>query len=408
MSTNAPLGVLEGYKVLDLSQYVAGPTATLMMAEMGAEIIKVELAPGGDKTRFLPVQIDGRSGYYVQHNRGKKSLCIDAKSPEGLAILKALVAKVDVVMENFAPGVIGRMGLGWETVKAINPRAIMCSVSAFGQTGPLANQPGFDTLGAAYAGITSMGGEANGPPYVPMAAVGDVSTGAHAMGAIACALLYRERTGRGQYLDLSLLDTYFHYHDLNVQMYGLTKGEYKPTRAGLHSFYNAPVGIFKAKDGYLIIQCPRDDMFAGLCTAMGQPQLTQDSRFVDNESRVKNFRALIEIIENWLASMPSDAAALTAIQEQRVPCAPVLSVEQAINHPHLRERGTVRKVHDRILGEFDLPGFALRFSEFPTPLNLQAPFLGEHNAEILGHYLGYSSEQIEELEHRGVLHHGER
>jgi crotonobetainyl-CoA:carnitine CoA-transferase CaiB-like acyl-CoA transferase len=408
MSMDAPLGVLEGYKVLDLSQYVAGPTATLMMAEMGAEIIKVELAPGGDKTRFLPVQIDGRSGYYVQHNRGKKSLCIDAKSPEGLAILKALVAKVDVVMENFAPGVIGRMGLSWETVKALNPRAIMCSVSAFGQTGPLANQPGFDTLGAAYAGITSMGGEANGPPYVPMAAVGDVSTGAHAMGAIACALLYRERTGRGQYLDLSLLDTYFHYHDLNVQMHALTRGEYKPTRAGLHSFYNAPVGIFKAKDGYLIIQCPRDDMFAGLCRAMGQPQLTQDSRFIDNESRVKNSRALVEIIENWLASMPSDVAALAAIQAQRVPCAPVLSVEQAVNHPHLRERGTVRKVQDRILGEFDLPGFALRFSEFPTPLKLQAPLLGEHNAEILGGYLGYSKEQVEELERRGVLHHGER
>jgi crotonobetainyl-CoA:carnitine CoA-transferase CaiB-like acyl-CoA transferase len=408
MSTDALKGVLEGYKVLDLTQYVAGPTATLMMAEMGAEIIKVELAPGGDKTRFLPVQIDGRSGYYVQHNRGKKSLCIDAKSPEGLAILKALVAKVDVVMENFAPGVIGRMGLGWETVKALNPRVIMCSVSAFGQTGPLANQPGFDTLGAAYAGITSMGGEANGPPYVPMAAVGDVSTGAHAMGAIACALLYRERTGRGQFLDLSLLDTYFHYHDLNVQMYGLTKGAYKPSRAGLHSFYNAPVGIFKAKDGYVIIQCPRDDMFAGLCRAMGQPQLIQDSRFIDNESRVKNSRALVEIIETWLASMPSDAAALAAIQAQRVPCAPVLSVEQAINHPHLRQRGTIRKVHDRVLGEFELPGFALRFSEFPTPLNLEAPFLGEHNAEILGHYLGYTSEQVEDLDRRGVLHHSER
>src|SRR5262245_50743380 len=126
MSTDAPLGVLEGYKVLDLTQYVAGPTITLMMAEMGAEIIKVELAPGGDKTRYLPVQVNGRSGYYVQHNRGKKSLCLDAKSSEGLAILKELVTKVDVVVENFAPGVIGRMGLGWETVKAINARAIMC------------------------------------------------------------------------------------------------------------------------------------------------------------------------------------------------------------------------------------------------------------------------------------------
>jgi hypothetical protein len=144
MNSEMPKGVLDGYKVLDFTQYVAGPTVTLMMAEMGAEIIKVELAPGGDKTRLAPMQVNGRSGYYVQHNRGKKSLCVDPKTEEGLAILKGLVAKVDVVVENFAPGVIARMGLGWDSVKAINPRAIMCSVSAFGQTGPLANQPGFD------------------------------------------------------------------------------------------------------------------------------------------------------------------------------------------------------------------------------------------------------------------------
>ena len=262
MSTDAPLGVLDGYKVLDFTQYVAGPTVTLMMAEMGAEVIKVELAPGGDKTRLAPMQVNGRSGYYVQHNRGKKSLCVDPKTPDGLAILKALVAKVDVVVENFAPGVIGRMGLGWETVKSINPRAIMCSVSAFGQTGPLSSQPGFDTLGAAYAGITSMGGEPDGPPYVVMAAIGDVSTGAHAMGAIACALLYRERSGRGQYLDLSLLDTYFHYHEASVQIHSLSKGAYKPMRSGLHNFYLAPVGVFKARKGYIIIMCPMDHIFA--------------------------------------------------------------------------------------------------------------------------------------------------
>ncbi|MGZ6212661.1 MAG: CaiB/BaiF CoA transferase family protein [Candidatus Binataceae bacterium] len=405
MNTDAPVGVLDGYKVLDFTQYVAGPTVTLMMAEMGAEVIKVELAPGGDKTRLAPMQVNGRSGYYVQHNRGKKSLCVDPKSPEGLAILKALVAKVDVVVENFAPGVIGRMGLGWETVKSINPRAIMCSVSAFGQTGPLSSQPGFDTLGAAYAGITSMGGEPDGPPYVVMAAIGDVSTGAHAMGAIACALLYRERSGRGQYLDLSLLDTYFHYHEASVQIHSLSKGAYKPMRSGLQNFYLAPVGVFKAQKGHIIIMCPMDHIFALLCNAMGRPELAQDPRFIDNESRVKNCPALVDEIESWITSLPSDAAALAAMQEHRVPCAPVLSVEEAINHPHLRERGTIRKVHDRLLGEFELPGFALRFSDFPAQLDLEAPFLGEHNAEVLGDYLGYTAEQIADLERRGVIRH---
>ena len=403
MNADAPVGVLDGYKVLDFTQYVAGPTVTLMMAEMGAEIIKVELAPGGDKTRLAPMQLNGRSGYYVQHNRGKKSLCVDPKTPDGLAILKELVAKVDVVVENFAPGVIGRMGLGWETVKSINPRAVMCSVSAFGQTGPLAAQPGFDTLGAAYAGITSMGGEPNGPPYVVMAAVGDVSTGAHAMGAIACALLYRERSGRGQYLDLSLLDTYFHYHEASVQIHSLSKGAYKPMRSGLHSFYLAPVGVFNARKGHIIIMCPMDHIFALLCNAMGRPELAQDPRFIDNDSRVKNCPALVREIETWIASLASDAAALAAMREHRVPCAPVLSVEEAMRHPHLRERGTIRNVSDRILGEFELPGFALRFSDFPTPLELQAPFLGEHNAEVLSHYLGYTAARIAELERRGVI-----
>jgi crotonobetainyl-CoA:carnitine CoA-transferase CaiB-like acyl-CoA transferase len=403
MNTDAPVGVLDGYKVLDFTQYVAGPTVTLMMAEMGAEVIKVELAPGGDKTRLAPMLLNGRSGYYVQHNRGKKSLCVDPKAPDGLAILKALVAKVDVVVENFAPGVIGRMGLGWETVKSINPRAVMCSVSAFGQTGPLAAQPGFDTLGAAYAGITSMGGAPDGPPYVVMAAIGDVSTGAHAMGAIACALLYRERSGRGQYLDLSLLDTYFHYHEASVQIHSLSKGAYKPTRSGLHNFYLAPVGVFKAQKGYIIIMCPMDHIFALLCKAMGRPELAQDSRFIDNDSRVKNCPALVREIENWIAALPSDAAALAAMREHRVPCAPVLSVEEAVHHPHLRERGTIRTVRDRILGELELPGFALRFSDFPAPLDLEAPLLGEHNAEVLSRHLGYTAERIAELERRGVI-----
>jgi crotonobetainyl-CoA:carnitine CoA-transferase CaiB-like acyl-CoA transferase len=163
MEAIAPVHMLDGYKVLDFTQAVAGPTATLMLAEMRAEVIKVELMPNGDLTRAIPLIKNGRSGYFVQHNRGKKSICVDVKHPEGLALIKGLIPQVDVLMENFAPGVIGRLGLDYETVKALNPRIVMCSLSAFGQTGPLANEPGFDTLGAAYAGITSMGGEADGP-----------------------------------------------------------------------------------------------------------------------------------------------------------------------------------------------------------------------------------------------------
>jgi crotonobetainyl-CoA:carnitine CoA-transferase CaiB-like acyl-CoA transferase len=399
-----PKHVLDGYKVLDFSQIVAGPTCTLMLAEMGAEVIKVELTPTGDHARGGPVVIDGRSGYFVQHNRGKKGLCLNAKTSEGLSILKQLVEKVDVLVENYAPGVIGRMGLGYDVVSTINPRLVMCSISAFGQTGPLAHEPGFDWVGAAYSGVSSMGGEPNGPPLFPMVAIGDVSTGAHAMGAICAALLYRERTGRGQHLDLSLLDTYAHYHEASFQMYSLSKGAIAPTRSGSHSWYASPCGVFKGRERYLIIIAPLEQHWTKLCAVMGQPELARDPRFTDNASRLRNLDELVAMIEGWLRSQPSDDAAIAALKEHHVPVAPILSVSEASRHPHLRQRGTVRTIQDRILGELDVPGFALRFSEFPRPLELHAPMLGEHNAEILTQWLGYTIDAVQGLERRGVLH----
>jgi crotonobetainyl-CoA:carnitine CoA-transferase CaiB-like acyl-CoA transferase len=214
-----PKHILDGYRVIDFTQALAGPTVTRLMAEMGAEIVKVEIPPRGDFSRELPFLKEGRSAYYVQQNRGKKSLCLDPKTPEGLEIIKKLIPQMDVLVENFAPGVIGRMGLDYETVKAINPRIIMCSVSAFGQTGPLTSRPGYDNIAQAYSGVTYMIGEPDGSPYLPGLGLGDVSTGAHAVAAIACALLYRERTGRGQHLDIALIDAYFHCHELNVQIF---------------------------------------------------------------------------------------------------------------------------------------------------------------------------------------------
>jgi len=403
---NQPKHVLDGYKVLDFSQIVAGPTCTLMLAEMGAEVIKVELAPAGDGARLGPVAIDGRSGYFVQHNRGKKDLCLNAKTPEGLKILTGLVKKVDVMVENYAPGVIGRLGLGYEVVSKLNPRLVMCSISAFGQTGPLAQEPGFDWVGAAYSGITSMGGEKGGPPLFPMVAIGDVSTGAHAMGAICAALLYRERTGRGQYLELSLLDTYAHYHEASFQMYSLSKGAISPTRSGSHSWYACPCGVFKGRERYVILIAPLEQHWSKLCEAMGQLELARDLRFTDNASRLSNLNELIAIIEGWIRSQESDDAAIATLKAYHVPVAPILSVAEASQHPHLRQRGTVRTIQDRILGDLDVPGFALRFSEFPQTLDLQAPMLGEHNAEILTQWLGYTTDEVQELERKGILRNG--
>ncbi len=399
--------VLDGYKVLDFTQVLAGPAATRMMAEMGAEVIKVELAPNGDPSRALPFLRDGRSAYYIQQNRGKKSLCIDVKNPAGLEVIKAFIPKVDVMIENYAPGVIARMGLHYETVCALNPKIVMCSISSLGQTGPLANRPGYDTIGAAYAGVLDMSGYPDRAPVFPALGIGDVSTGVHALAAITSALLGRERTGRGQYVETSLLDCYFGYHELNVQMLSASRGAMKPRRTGEHHYMVAPAGMFKGKHSYILIIGGLDRQWPAMCLAMGRPDLADDPRYNSLAARAQNIKEVIRIVQDWVDSTDDDEEVERALEKHRVPYAPALTVEQAMNHPHLRQRRTVRTIRDRFLGEFDVPGFPLRFSEY-AELTLEAPTLGEHNAEVLRDYLGYSPVGIDELDRAGVLHHGPR
>jgi len=407
MATGKPKHMLEGYKVIDFSQVLAGPTVTRLMAEMGAEVIKVELPPGGDRSRHLPYLRDGRSGYFVQQNRGKKSLCIDLKNPAGHAAVRELVGKVDVMVENFAPGVIARLGLGYETVRQINPRIVMCSISLCGQAGPMAFKPGFDHIGASLAGAIDMNGDPDGPPILNTMGIGDISTGVHGLSAVLAALLYRERGGSGQWVDVSLVDTYFHYHDLSAQVLSLSGGATKPQRSGGHHYLVCPAGIFKSRESYVFVVA-LDHQWPSLCRAIERPDLVEDPRFKTNPARVQHAAKLIETIEDWLQAQSSDEEALRILDENRVPNAPILSVEQAVNHPQLRARRTVRQIHDRILGDFLVPGVPIRFSEFPDELALEAPFLGEHNAEVLQNYLGYSAARVRELEASGVLQHADR
>lgn len=400
--------VLDGYKVLDFTQVLAGPTCTRLLTEMGAEVIKVELAPNGDFSRNFPAIRDGRSAYYVQQNRGKKSFCIDGKSPKGREILQALAAEVDVLVENFAPGAIARLGLGWEDVHARNPKLVMCSISAFGQSGPLSAQPGFDFIAQAYAGVTHMIGDPDGSPVLPMLGLGDVSTGAHAMGAICASLLHRERGGEGQYLDISILDAYFHCHEVNVEIYSATGGAVQPKRSGTQHPQICPTGVYRGKTGYVIIMAFLDHHWTELCRVMGKPALATDPRYSTGPARMERRDEVVALIEGWLAGTESDEAAIVALQMAHIPVAPVLSIAEAVAHPHLRARGTIRTIEDRFLGSFEVPGFPLRFSAFPERLPLEAPTLGEHNAEVLERYLGYPAERVRALESEGILHRGER
>jgi crotonobetainyl-CoA:carnitine CoA-transferase CaiB-like acyl-CoA transferase len=395
--------MLAGYKVLDFTQYVAGPTITKLMAEMGAEIIKIELAPGGDLSRNFPYIKDKRSAYFVQQNRGKQSLCLDMKMPAAKAIVRGLIPKVDVLTQNYAPGVIGRMGFDYETVRRLNPRIVMCSVSTFGQTGPLATNPGYDFIGQAYAGVTYLSGEEGGDYYPPALAIGDVSTGVHAYGAIMTALLYRERTGEGQHLDISLLDTYFHYQDMAVELMTASHGKERVRRIGNHISALSPAGIFKTKTGSLWIFAFQNNHFASLCQIIGRPELGTDPRCLENPDRVANRALITDAINDWLMSLPDRDAAIAALREAHIPHAPVLTVEEAMTHPHLVERGAVRTVHDRLLGDFQIPAVPMRFSGFPESLDLDAPFLGEHNRRVLSSLLNYSDAEIARLEDERVL-----
>ncbi len=400
--------MLEGYRILDFTQVLAGPTTTRYLGEMGAEVIKVEFAPKGDISRGVPYLRDGRSAYYVQQNRGKKSLCLDLKNAAAAAIIRELIQKSDVVVENFAPGVIGRLGFGYAAVKALNPKIVMCSISTFGQNGPLANRPGYDFIGCAYSGVLSMIGERDGAPSLPQVGLGDITTGVHALSAITAALLHRERTGEGQYVETSLLDCYFSYNDMTVHTASLSGGAFSPRRNGAHHFAMAPLGVFKGKRNPILIMAAIEYQFGYLCEAMGRPELASDPRFHNNTERMAHFDELTRLIQDWFDAMPSDAEAYRRLEEHRVPFAQVLSIEEAMAHPHMREREVVRTVKDRFLGEFDVPGFPLRFSGYQRHREMEAPTLGEHNEVVLRECLGYSAERIADLQREGVLQKGER
>lgn len=396
-----PKHILDGYRFLDFTQYLAGPTTSRLAVEMGAEVIKVELMPAGDPVRLLPHRRNNRSGYYIQQNRGKKGVCVDIRNPKGLELIKGLIKECDVLLENFAPGAIGRLGLSYDVVKEINPEIIMCSISAFGQTGPLSTLPGFDYIAMAVSGVMDMIGDPEQPPYFPMLGIGDVSAGVHALAAINGALLYRHKTGKGQYIDISLLDSYFHAHEINVQAYSGSKGKIVPRRAGHHHYAAAPLGLFKCQDGFLFMVVMARQ-WAPLCKAMGREDLAEHPDYDTNLKRVERKAEIVRIIEDWLSNYKRDDA-LKLLEDMHIPVAPVLSVPEAMEHPHLIEREVVRTIEDRGYGELQIPGVPLRFSEFPEKLDLQAPYLGEHNREVFGNLLGLSDAELETFEQEEVI-----
>ncbi len=395
--------MLEGVRVLDFTQYVAGPTVTRMMAELGAEIIKVEQTPGGDPSRQIPVFKNRRSIYYLQHNRGKKSLCVDFSKPETIDMLHDLVKTVDIVVENYGPGVMKKRQLDYEALSKIHPKLIMLSISAFGRTGPLSDKVGFDLIAQAFSGLMHMTGEPDRPPQFVNMAIADVNAGVHGFASLGYALFHRDRTGRGQYIDIAMVDALYHMHEANVQFCANAKSEFNPIRCGTHNKGLAPYGVFKGAEGWIAILAG-DLQWAGLPRAMGREDLIEDPRFSETRNRAKHSDELVALVEAWMATQESDQAILDALAEQRVPCAPVLSVRDTLTHPHFIAREMVRKVPDAgIDHDVTIPGFPIKFSENKELPELWTATRGQDNGEVLKAALGYTDEQIQSLEQQGVI-----
>ena len=400
--SDTPTRILDGIRVLDFTQYLAGPTVTRLMTEMGAEVVKVEQAPGGDPARQLPFKADGRSAYYVQQNRGKQSVCVDFTRPEAVDVVLDLVKAADVVVENSGPGVLERRGLDYESLKAVNPGLVMASISAFGRkNSPLSHKVGFDTIAQAFSGFMHMTGDREGPPQFVGVGFADVSAGVHALTGLALALFHRERTGRGQWVDISMIDCLFHSHELNIQ-FAAKNDRVDPKRSGHHGGIGFPVGSFKGPEGWIVI-IAMDRQWPAFAEAIGRPEWVDDPRYATGRERARNRIELIEMTEEWMATFPSDQAVLDVLEEHRVPCAPVLSPRQTMEHPYYSEREMIRTVQDPILGDVTIPGFPFKFSENQELPELVAASLGEHNASALQGWAGYDETKVSALAEEGIL-----
>jgi CoA:oxalate CoA-transferase len=390
-----PSRLLESERVLDFTQYLAGPSCTRLLVELGADVIKVEHPPEGDPTRQMSPKQAGLSGVFMQQNRGKRSLCLDLRRREAIDAIKRLIPHIDIVVENATPGVMERRGLGYADLSAINPRLIMASVSGFGQTGSYSNRSCFDFIAQGMAGLMHMTGDPDGPPYFVGIGLGDTNAGVHAFAGIGYALYQRDRTGRGTHLDVSMVAALFHMQEYAVQAASISSGEFVPMRQGRHYQPVSPGGTFKAPQGWIVILC-MPNQIDNLWAALGQPELAEDPRFQTLESRVVHRDALTESIEKWMATFATDDKVLACLERHHVPCGPVLSPADAVSHPWFMEQQLVREISDAEGGTFTAPAFPLRFEGVRPQASLQPPILGQHNAEVLA-LAGLSPDEVDAL-----------
>lgn len=394
---------LDGIRVLDLTQYLSGPACTLLLAGLGADVIKVEPAPGGDAARRLPL-VDGvRSSYYVQQNRGKRSVCVDLARPEAHELIAELAGQCHVLVENFSTGVLDRRGLGADELRARFPHLIYASISAYGRTGSRAHLAGYDLIGQAVGGAVALAGEPDGSPLAAGAPIADVGAGMMTFGAICAALFHQARTGEGQFLDISLVEPIFNMHPFQIQGPSLTGGKARLRRTGRHFGAVPPAGTYKGPEGWLVLQV-LEAQWPRLCEAAADIALGDDPRFTDARGRADHRHELVDVLEAWMQTFPSDRALLDHFEANRIPAAPVVDPADAHEDPWFWERGALATVDDPVHGEMRVPGLPIRGSNVPRrEVEPPAPLLGQHNEEVLGEVLGWDASRIAGLTEAGVL-----
>lgn len=386
--------ILDGITVVDTSQWVTGGFATLMLANQGARVIKVERPEYGDDIRHSgPPFIEGEAPYYWTINYGKESLEIDLKSDEGQEILYELVDDADIFVENFRPGKIDDLGLGYETLRARNESLVYCSISAFGQTGPLSDRPGLDLLIQGMSGVMSVTGERDGKPVKVGFAVTDLITAMWAAFAIMNALYRRERTGQGEYIDLGMLESVIPW--LTKQAGKVFAGE-EPQRMGSRDPLIAPYQAFEAKDGYIILATGNQATWEALCRALGRADLLEDSRFATNPDRVDHMDALEAELEATLAEKDVDEWVRILTEEHSVPAGPLNSVEEALHNEQVEHRDVLASLEHTTAGEQPVIEHPTNYRTAAHGFTDHAPVLGEHSREIL-ESLGYDTDEIESL-----------
>ena len=394
-------GALEGLKVLDVSRFVAGPFCAMMLGDLGAEVVKVEKPGTGEDIRRVPPRVGGDSLFVMAFNRNKRSLTLDLRHPRGQEVLRALAARADILVENFRPGVMEAMGCGWDVLSALNERLIMARISGYGQDGPYADRPTFDAIAQAASGMMEMTGAADGPPTMAGTTVIDHTTGLHATVGVLAALEARRRTGRGQMVDAALFDSALSMLMTAIPAQAML-GQGTP-RSGNRDRYGAPSNAFPTADGgYVQIMAGGDPRFARFAKATGLDGLLDDPRFADSDLRLANVEALEAVVIEWTrAHGGEEIEALMA--EAQVPCSKVRTVAELFDHPQVRHRGRILDVVHPVAGKVPMQSAVARLSDTVADLDHAVPTVGQHNAEVLGDWLGYDADRVAALVAEGVL-----